>query len=85
MHACDVPHFLLNHHHEPHECAAAFAAWAGVDSPLRRRSAPSTCLAGDHGLWWWVEAANDREALALLPSFVAARTKAIEVRRVEIP
>jgi hypothetical protein len=26
--------FLLHHRHEPHECAAAFAAWQGFDSPL---------------------------------------------------
>jgi hypothetical protein len=80
-----MPSFLLDHQHEPHECAAAFAAWAGFDSPLRRSRALSTCLAGSHRLWWRVEAEGQDEALALLPAFVAAGTRAIEVREVEIP
>jgi hypothetical protein len=77
--------FILDHLHEPHECAAAFAAWAGYDSPLRRGRALSTCLAGGHRLWWRVEAPGPDEALALLPAFVAARTLASEVREVPIP
>jgi hypothetical protein len=80
-----MPVFLLDHRHEPHECRAAFASWRGFDSPLRHRSAPSTCLAGGHALWWRVEAADGAGALALLPPFVADRTNAIEVRDVEIP
>ena len=80
-----MPWFLLQHQHEPHECAAAFAAWAGFDSPLRHGRVPSTCLAGGHVLWWRVQAAHRGDALALLPTFVAARTEAIEVREVEIP
>ena len=43
-----MPFFLLQHSHDAHECAAAFAAWQGFDSPLRHRRAPSTCLAGGH-------------------------------------
>jgi hypothetical protein len=77
--------FLLHHHHQPHECAAAFAAWQGFDSPLRHRRAPSSCLAGGHGLWWQVEAPDQAGALALLPRFVAERTRAIQVREVQIP
>jgi hypothetical protein len=80
-----MPVFLLAHRHEPHECAAAFAAWRGFESPLRQRRAPSTCLAGGHGVWWRVEAPDVEAALALLPRFVAARTTATEVRDVEIP
>jgi hypothetical protein len=80
-----MPLFLLHHQHEPHECAAAFAAWQGFDSPLRHGRAPSTCLVGGHGLWWRVEARNPREALALLPRFVAQRTNPIQIREVEIP
>ena len=80
-----MPLFILQHHHEPAECEAAFAAWQGFSSPLRRHPAPSTCLAGGHALWWKVEAANQREALALLPDFVAHRTDPIEVRDIEIP
>jgi hypothetical protein len=80
-----VPVFLLSHRHEPGECAAAFAAWRGFDSPLRHARVPSSCLAGGHGLWWRVEAPDLAGALALLPGFVAARTTAIEVREIEIP
>ena len=80
-----MPLFLLYHRHEPAECDVAFAAWQGFSSPLRRRSAPSTCLAGGHALWWRVEAASPEHALALLPDFVAHRTDPIEVRDIEIP
>jgi len=77
--------FLLHHEHAAAECAAAFAAWSGFTSPLRRRSAHSTCLAGGHAVWWIVQAADRDEALALLPAFVARRASATEVRRVRIP
>ena len=80
-----MPIFLLHHQHEPHECAAAYAAWAGFKSPLRHRPASSTCLRGGHVIWWRVEAGDLDEALALLPAFVAERTEPIEVREVEIP
>ena len=80
-----MPMFLLHHQHAPGECAAAFAAWQGFDSPLRRRSAASTCLAGGHELWWRVEALDGEAALALLPPYVAHRTRAIPVRDVLIP
>src|SRR3954449_3245731 len=39
-----MPLFLLHHQHAPAECAAAFAAWPGFDSPLRGEAAASTCL-----------------------------------------
>ena len=77
--------FLVHHQHAAAECAAAFAAWSGFRSPLRRRAAHSTCLAGGHALWWVVEAADGESALSLLPSFVARRARATEVRRVRIP
>jgi hypothetical protein len=80
-----MPSFLLQHTHEAHECAAAYAAWQGFDSPLRQRHAPSSCLAGGHGLWWQVEAVDCGAALALLPRFVAERTRAIPIRDVQIP
>lgn len=85
VHAWGVPSFLLHHQHEPHECATAFAAWKGFDSPLRNRSALSSCLAGGHELWWQVQAADRSEALALLPRFVAARAEPIQVRHARIP
>jgi hypothetical protein len=80
-----VPSFLLHHQHEPTECAAAFAAWTGFDSPLRRGSAASTCLAGGHAVWWRVEAEDRSAALALLPRYVAERTTPIEIRDIAIP
>ena len=80
-----MPVFLLHHQHEPLECPAAFAAWTGFDSPLRRRPAASTCLTGGHALWWRVEATSPTSALALLPRFLADRTDPIEIREVQIP
>jgi hypothetical protein len=77
--------FLLQHSHDPGECETAVAAWRSFDSPLRGRPAPSTCLAGDHRIWWLVEAADEAAALALLPDFVASRTEAICFRYVEVP
>ena len=80
-----MPTFLLHHRHDPDECAAAFAAWQGFDSPLRHRVVASTCLAGGHEIWWQVEAADHGKALALMPRYVAERTESIAVREVEIP
>jgi hypothetical protein len=80
-----MPVFLLHHQHEPGDCAAAFAAWTGFHSPLRHRSAASTCLAGGHAVWWRVQAEDRAAALALLPRYVAERTTPIEVREIEIP
>jgi hypothetical protein len=80
-----MPVFLLHHRHQPAECAAAFAAWTGFDSPLRHRAAASTCLAGGHALWWRVEAGDRGAALALLPRYLAERTAVTEVRDIQIP
>jgi hypothetical protein len=80
-----MPLFLLHHEHEARECDATFAAWQGFQSPLRRRFAPSSCLAGGHGLWWQVGAPDSHAALALLPRFVAQRTQSIQIREVQIP
>ena len=80
-----MPRFMLHHSHEPHECAAAFAAWSGFASPLRHRGTLGSCLFGDHQIWWQVQAPNEREALHNLPSFVAARTSAVRVSEVAIP
>jgi hypothetical protein len=77
--------YLLHHHHTAAECAAAFASWAGFDSPLRHRPAASTCLSGDHSVWWRVTAVDAAAALALLPCFVRERTTLTVVRDVEIP
>ena len=80
-----MPAFLLQHEHQPSECAAAFAAWQGFDSPLRHGRVPSTCLAGGHAIWWTVTARDPQQALGLLPRYVAQRTDAVEVREVDIP
>jgi hypothetical protein len=80
-----MPVYLLHHQHEPGDCATAFAAWTGIESPLRHRRAASTCLAGGHALWWRVQAADRAAALALLPRYVAERTTPLEVREIEIP
>ncbi len=80
-----MPQFLLHHTHQANECDAAFAAWQGFRSPLRHSHVASSCLAGDHGVWWRVEAPHSHAALALLPRFVAERTNPIQVREVEIP
>jgi hypothetical protein len=80
-----MPDFLLQHRHDPHECGAAFAAWRGFESRLRRRATGSTCLLGGHAIWWRVEAADADAALALLPPYVARRTCVTEIREVRIP
>ena len=80
-----MPFFLLHHQHAALECEAAFAAWQGFVSPLRRQTAASTCLAGGHAVWWRVAARDRRSALALLPPYVARRTNVIPVRDIQIP
>jgi hypothetical protein len=80
-----MPLFLLHHQHTPAECAVAFAAWLGFDSPLRGGEAASTCLDGGHALWLRVEAADRQAALSLLPPYVAHRSHVIPVRDVHIP
>jgi hypothetical protein len=80
-----MPNFLLEHHHEPVECAAVFAAFKGHDTPLRHRGACSSCASGGHQIWWRVEAESAPAALALLPFYVAARTRVVDVAEVYIP
>ncbi len=80
-----MPKYLLHHVHAEHECHAASAAWTGFASPLRRSTAASSCVSGGHGVWWRVEARDADAALALLPPYVARRTKAIAVRDVQTP
>lgn len=77
--------FVLVHRHAPADCATAFAAWKGHDSPLRHASVPSSCLYGGHELWWTVEADDPAAALALLPAWVAARTEVTPVRMTDLP
>lgn len=80
-----MPTFVLSHRHRPEECAIAIAAWKAFPSPLRRGRPLGSCATGGHGLWWTVEAADVAAALAQLPTYVAERTVAEEVREVPIP
>jgi hypothetical protein len=80
-----MPRYLLHHRHEPVECGPAFAAWKGFDSPLRHHPALGSCLQGGHAIWWDVQASDVREALALLPPYIADRTTVAAVSDVAIP
>ena len=84
-HPVDMPRYLIHHRHDPHECGVVFAAFKGHESPLRHRATLASCPFGGHAIWWTVEAAGEREALGLLPYFVAERATAIRVREVDIP
>ncbi|MGD9530734.1 hypothetical protein [Pseudonocardia sp.] len=77
--------FQLLHRHAATDCATAFAAWKGYDSPLRHESVPASCLYGGHTLWWTVEADDAEAALGLLPPWVAARTEVTPVRLTDLP
>ena len=80
-----MPTYVLSHRHKPDECAIAVAAWKGYASPLRHGRPLGSCLNGGHRLWWIVEACDRRQALSLLPHYVAQRTVAEEVREVPLP
>jgi hypothetical protein len=77
--------FLLHHRHEAEDCGVAFAAFRGHESRLRHQEALATCAFGGHAIFWAVEAADESQALGLLPYFVAERATAIEVKEVRIP
>ncbi|MQA74411.1 MAG: hypothetical protein GEU88_08760 [Solirubrobacterales bacterium] len=77
--------YMLTHHHNPDDCRTAFVAWQGFESPLRHHPTLSSCVEGGHCVWWRVEAADDKAAVALLPPWIAERTEAIRVREVPIP
>jgi hypothetical protein len=84
-HARPMALYVLQHHHQPAECPAAFAAWNGFDSPLREASAWSSCPTGGHHLWFLVEAADGDTALGQLPRYLAERTEAVRVTAVRMP
>ena len=66
--------FLLSHRHEPAECGWVFASWHGFDSPLRH-----------HGLWWFVDAPDERAALRRLPECLLRQTEVTRVSWFPIP
>ena len=80
-----MPSYLLEHRDEARECGVVFAAFKGHESPLRRQETLALCRSGGHGIWWTVEADSELDALALLPFYVAERTMATRVSKVEIP
>jgi hypothetical protein len=80
-----MPTFLLRHRHAPSQCSIAAAAWRGFDSPLRHQRAFSSCLYGGHRLFWIAAARDAEAALALVPPFVAERTRVEEVRELVLP
>ena len=80
-----MPRFLIQHSHEPKECGVVFAAFRGHESPLRHRATLASCAFGGHAIWWTVDAPSEREALELLPRYVAERTEATRVGEVRIP
>ena len=84
-HRVAVTRFVLHHAHGPDECGVAFAAFKGHDSPLRRQVTLASCISGGHEIWWTVDALTEKDAIALLPSYVAARTTVIRVAEVQIP
>jgi hypothetical protein len=77
--------FLLHHRHDPDKCGVAFAAFKGHASPLRHAETFSSCAAGGHEIWWVVEADGPDDALELLPHYVAQRSTAVPIRKVQIP
>jgi len=77
--------YLLHHVHDADECGVAFSSFKGHESPLRHRVTVASCISGGHAVWWTVDAPTERDALALLPFYVAERTTAIRVGEVQIP
>jgi hypothetical protein len=84
-----MPRYLLAHTHDSGDCAVAFAAWRGFESPLRHELATASCSSngrtGPHRIWWELEADGADEALAQLPPWVAERTEVNEIGEVTIP
>ena len=80
-----MPRYLLAHRHAARECAVVFAAFKGHDSPLRHVPAIATCVSGGHEIWWIVDATDPDAAIALLPFYVARRTRVVVVTEVLIP
>jgi hypothetical protein len=83
--------FVLRHRHSSRECAVAYAAWRGFESPLRHEPTLATCASDatdtpdEHLLLWTVDAESEEGALALLPQWLAERTEVRQVAEVSIP
>ena len=72
--------FLLHHRHEAEDCGVVFASFRGHESTLRHGEALASCAFGGHAIFWAVEAADESQALGLLPYFVAERATATGTR-----
>jgi hypothetical protein len=81
----EMARFLLHHRHEADECGAVFASFKGRESPLRHRTALSSCAGGGHAIWWTVDDVDEAGALEQLPEYVARRTTVTQVADVHIP
>lgn len=79
-----MPTFVLAHVHDATECRVAYSAWRGFDSPLRGHHAAASCAAGDHRMFWTVQAESPEAALAQLPPYLAERTHLSQVTEVTI-
>ena len=77
--------FLLEHRHTSDECGVVYASFKGHRSPLRHRPTLASCRSGGHAIWWTVEAETERDALGLLPRYVAKRTTVARVSPVDVP
>jgi hypothetical protein len=77
--------YLLQHRHSPDECGVVFTSFKGHESPLRHQATLASCRTGGHAIWWTVDAADEEDALRLLPSYVAERTTVSPVSEVQIP
>jgi len=62
-----------------------FASFKGHQSALRHRATLASCCSGGHAIWWAVDAGSEKDALRLLPFYVAERTTITRVSEVEIP
>lgn len=80
-----MPHFVIHHSHTADECGVVFSSFKGYTSPLRQLPTPVSCRSGGHDIWWCVDAADTRQALAMLPPYVADRATATPVEPVQIP
>lgn len=77
--------YLLQHRHSADECGVVFASFKGHESPLRHRATLASCRSGGHAIWWTVDAPSERDALELLPFYVAERTTIAPVSEIQIP
>ena len=76
--------FLLHHRHA--RMSAGRRMRRSREGPVRCATAAlASCGEGGHAMWWTVEAADETEALGLLPYFLVARTAVTRVAEVEIP